>query len=189
MIYDCQPETRNPKLETIKKTVNKTDLEIKGVRAIAIFEACKGVLGIIVGIGLISLMHKDLTAFAENLIDTLHFDPAGNFAQKFIENVGKINESNIILVIGICALYVLVRFVEAYGLWFLRPWAEWFAIAAGAVYVPFEVFELIKKPTFVRAGILLFNLALIAYLYYFRKEQKHEKEIHDSQIQAKINES
>ncbi len=169
--------------------MNKIDLEKKGVRAIAIFEAVKGCLGIIVGIGLIALMRRDLTVFAENLIDALHFDPAGNFAQKFIENVSKINETNIFLVIGICVLYVLVRFVEAYGLWFLRPWAEWFAIAAGAIYVPFEVYELVKKPTFVRAGILVFNLALIAYLYHFRKEQKHEEAIHESLIQSEISKS
>ena len=165
--------------------MDKIELEKKGVRAIAVFEAVKGLIGIAVGIGLLSLMHRDLQVFAENLIYNLHFDPSGELAQKFIETAGKINESNIILVIVLCGLYVALRFVEAYGLWFLRPWAEWLAIFAGAIYIPLEIYELAKKPTFTRAAILIFNIAVVAYLYHFRKTQKHEKEIHDSQIQAK----
>ena len=168
--------------------MDKSDLEKKGVRAIAVFEAFKGVLGIVVGIGLMSLMHRDLHAFAEKLIADLHFDPSGDFAQKFVENAGKINESNIIFVIVLCGLYVALRFVEAYGLWFLRPWAEWLAIIAGGVYIPLEVYELFQKTTFTRAGILLFNIGIVAYLYYFRKEQKHERKIHESTAAPKSDE-
>lgn len=154
-----------------------------GVRAIAIFEAVKGLLGVVAGLGLLSLRHKDLQASAENLINNLHFDPSGELAQKFVETAGNINDSNITLVVILCGVYVIVRFTEAYGLWFLKAWAEWFAIISGSLYIPFEIYKLIQKPTFTRAGILLFNILIVIYLYYFRKEQVHEKEIHESQTQ------
>ena len=38
--------------------------------------------------------------------------------------------------------YALVRGVEAYGLWFERRWAEWFALVSAGLYVPVEIFEL-----------------------------------------------
>jgi len=31
-------------------------------------------------------------------------------------------------------LYSVVRFIEAYGLWLLRPWAEWFGLLTGGAW-------------------------------------------------------
>ncbi len=163
--------------------LEKIHTTTRGVHVIAIFEAFKGLLGIAAILGLLSLRHKDLQETAENLINNLHFDPSGELAQKFIESAGKINDSNIAVVIGLCILYVIVRFVEAYGLWTLKAWAEWFAIISGSLYIPFELYELVKKPTFTRAAILTFNVVIVIYLWYFRKEQ-HEEEIHKSQMQS-----
>ncbi|MCZ7627423.1 MAG: DUF2127 domain-containing protein [Candidatus Methylomirabilis sp.] len=39
--------------------------------------------------------------------------------------------------------YASVRFVEAYGLWLERRWAEWFAAVSGGIYIPFEIYELL----------------------------------------------
>jgi len=164
--------------------LEKIHTTTSGVHVIAIFEAFKGLLGIAAIIGLLSLRHKDLQETAENLINNLHFDPSGELAQKFIESAGKINDSNIAIVIVLCVVYVIVRFVEAYGLWFLKAWAEWFAIISGSLYIPYEIYKLVQKPTFTRAAILLFNIAIVIYLWYFRKEQKHEEEIHQSQMQS-----
>jgi len=68
-----------------------------------------------------------------------------------------------------------VRFVEAYGLWRARAWAEWFAMISGAVYVPFEVFDLIHKTTVIRGGILLINLLVVGYMVYLRLYARPEK--------------
>lgn len=155
-----------------------------GVHVIAIFEAFKGLLGIAAIFGLLSLRHKDLQETAENLISNLHFDPSGELAQKFIESAGKINDSNIAAVIALCCAYVVIRFVEAYGLWTLKAWAEWFAIISGSLYIPFELYKLLQKPTFTRGAILFFNILIVIYLWYFRKEQKHEEKIHESLMQS-----
>ncbi len=158
----------------------------KGIRAIAVFEAFKGCIGLIAGLGILSLMHRDIADFAEDLVGFLHLNSEGRLANRIVETVTKLNPSNIKLFFGLSLLYVTIRFVEAYGLWRLRPWAEWFAIISGTLYIPIEIYELIEKPTVIRAGILIFNIAVVLYLYSFRKEQKHEKEIHDSQIQSNL---
>lgn len=164
--------------------MNKIDLEKKGVRAIAVFEAFKGVVGLVAGFGILSLMHRDIADFAEDLVGFLHLNSEGRLANRIVETVTKLNPSNIKFFFGLSLLYVTIRFVEAYGLWRLRPWAEWFAIISGALYIPVELYELIQKPTFTRAGILIFNIVIVLYLYSFRKDQKHEKEIHDSLAQT-----
>ncbi len=156
----------------------------KGIRAIAVFEAFKGVVGLIAGFGILSLIHRDIADFAEDLVGFLHLNSEGRLANRIVETITKLNPSNIKFFFGLSLLYATIRFVEAYGLWRLRAWAEWFAIISGSLYIPIELYEFIQKPTFVRAGILIFNIVIVIYLYSFRKEQKHEKEIHDSQIQS-----
>jgi uncharacterized membrane protein (DUF2068 family) len=42
------------------------------------------------------------------------------------------------------------------------------ALASGAVYLPFEIYELLRKPTGIRAAILVINLAIVLYMIYLR---------------------
>ena len=139
----------------------------------------KGFLGFAVGITLISLLHKDLETVAGNVLEYLHIDPTGHFAEMFVERASKINESNIVIFVVLAFVYTLVRLVEAYGLWRLRTWAEWFAIISGMIYLPIEIYEIFQKPTVVRFVIFFFNLALVLYLIYVRREAHYHK-VHDS---------
>ncbi len=158
----------------------------KGIRAIAIYEAVKGLIGLGAGFGLLALINRDISDFAEDLIGFLHLNSEGRLANRIVETVVKLNPANIKIFFAIALVYATKQFVEAYGLWRLRAWAEWIAILSGVIYIPIEIYELIHKPTFTRAAILVFNIAVVLYLYSFRKEQKHEKEIHDSQIQSNL---
>lgn len=155
-----------------------------GIQLIAVFEAVKGIIGLIAGYGILKLMNRDIAAFAEDLVGFLHLNSEGRLAHRIVENVTKLNPSNIKLFFILSLIYAAVRFIEAYGLWRLRAWAEWFAIISGAVYIPIELYELISKPTYIRAGILIVNIIIVIYLYSFRKDQVHEKTIHESGIQA-----
>ncbi len=156
-----------------------------GVRAIAIYEAFKGVIALLAGFGLLALINRDLADFAEDLVSVLHLNSEGRLAHRIVETITKLNSSNIKVFFVIALVYATKQFVEAYGLWRLRAWAEWLAIFSGVIYIPVEIYELIHKPTFTRAGILIVNVAVVVYLYSFRKEQIHETEIHESQIQDK----
>ena len=147
-----------------------------GIRAIALFEMFKGFLGLAVGITLISLLHKDLERIAESVLGYLHIDPTGHFAQMFVERASKINESNIVIAIVIAFVYTIIRMIEAYGLWRLRTWAEWFAIISGSIYLPVELYEVIKKPDVLHFAIFFGNILIVLYLIYVRGESRyHEK--------------
>lgn len=154
-----------------------------GVHIIAIFEAVKGVIGLIAGFGILSLINRDIADFAEDLVGFLHLNSEGRLAHKIVETITKLDSSNIKIFFILSLFYAAKCFVEAYGLWRLRAWAEWLAIISGSLYIPIEIYELIHKPTFTRAGVLIVNIAVVIYLYSFRKEQKHEQEIHESEIQ------
>lgn len=161
----------------------------RGVHFIAIFEAVKGVFGLALAVGLFKFRHSDFEQFAQHLIEILHLDPTSFYAGKVIETAGKLHNTNLALIISLAVIYTIVRFIEAYGLWKLRAWAEWFAIISGSIYIPFEIYELISRPSLIHAGILVINILIVIYLYSFRREQIHEQEIHESQMQAALDAS
>ena len=166
------------------KILQKIHPSKTGIHIIAIYEAVKGLIGLIAGFGILSLIHRDIADFAEDLVGILHLNSEGRLAHKLVETVTRLNPSNIKIFFVIALLYATKQLIEAYGLWRLRPWAEWVAIISGLVYIPFEIYELFHKPTFTRAGILIVNIGVVLYLYSFRREQKHDREMHESGIQS-----
>jgi uncharacterized membrane protein (DUF2068 family) len=153
-----------------------------GIRAIAIFEMVKGFLGLAVGITLLVLLHRDLQDIAENILDYLHIDPTGHLAQSFVERASQINESNILIFAVVAFVYTIVRFVEAYGLWHLRAWAEWFAIISGCLYLPFEIFKIFQKPSIGHFLVFFGNVLIVLYLIYVRGENRYHKKHPDEPV-------
>lgn len=157
----AKAETHVPSERTVKEIA-------AGVRAIAFFEAVKGGLVLVAGFGLLALVHRDLEDLAERLVRHSHLNPASHYPRVFIEAAARTSDSRLRTLAALAFVYSTVRFVEAYGLWKMRAWAEWFAIISGCVYLPVELYELVEKPTLVRAGILVLNALVVAYLLYVR---------------------
>jgi uncharacterized membrane protein (DUF2068 family) len=72
------------------------------------------------------------------------------------------------LAIGL-ALYALIELVEAIGLWLGQRWGEYFAMAATSLFLPYEVYDLTVKVTWLRVGALLVNLLLVIYLVWSKR--------------------
>ena len=139
-----------------------------GIRAVAVFEAAKGTVVIVAGLGLLSLLHRDAQHAAETIVRHLHLNPARHYPRVFIEATVRTTDSRLLLLAGGAFAYSAVWFIEAYGLWRLRPWAEWFAILSGGLYLPQEIYELLRHPTPLRAAILIGNAAIVGYLIHVR---------------------
>ena len=139
-----------------------------GVRAVAFFEALKGTLVVVAGFGLLALVHRDLEDLAERLVRHSHLNPASHYPRVFIEAAANTSDSRLRTLAALAFAYSTVRFVEAYGLWKVRAWAEWFAIISGCVYLPVELYELVERATLIRAGVLVLNALIVAYLLYVR---------------------
>ena len=136
------------------------------LRTVALLEGAKGALVLLVGFGLLSLVHHDVQRFAERLIAHAHLDPAARYPRIFIDTANQLTDGRLLLIAAGAAAYSIVRFIEAYGLWYARRWAEWFAALSGSVYVPFEFFELYERVTWLSVGALALNLAIVAVMLY-----------------------
>jgi|ERR1700691_53293 uncharacterized membrane protein (DUF2068 family) len=148
---------------------------IKGVRTVATFEFTKGIVVLLAGLGVFTMRHKDIWGIAESLLEFLHANPHRHFVGVFIDLVYRVSDIRLWQVAMVAAVYVILRFVEAYGLWYARPWAEWLAIASGSIYIPFEVADLLRRPDALRLLILGVNVGIVLYMLMLRLEaaKKH----------------
>jgi uncharacterized membrane protein (DUF2068 family) len=132
------------------------------VRAVALFEAAKGALVLSAGIGALSLVHHDAQRLAEQLVAHLHLNPAKRFPRIFIDVAAHVTDARLWALAALAAAYGLLRFIEAYGLWRERRWAEWFAAISGAIYIPFELYELFQGVNWLALGALAVNALIVA---------------------------
>ena len=141
-------------------------LHLRGVRAVALVEAAKAGLVLLAGFGLLALLHRDFQELAEQWILRFHLNPARRFPHIFLDAASRLTDARLWSLASLALAYAVIRLVEAYGLWHERPWAEWFALVTGAVYIPFEVFALVRSITGIKVGALVINVLIVVYLGY-----------------------
>ena len=147
----------------------------QGLRAVALFEALKGTLVLVVGFGLLSFLGHDTELFAGQLIRRLHLNPAHHYPHVFIEAMTAVTDSRLWLFAGLAVFYSTIRFVEAYGLWHERRWAEWLAALSGGVYVPAELYEIYLHATWLKFAMLGLNLVIVAYMGWLLTESRRRR--------------
>ena len=147
----------------------------KGLRTIALFEALKGIIVLVLGFGLLSFLGPEDARFYEQVVLRMHLDPANHYLRLFLQTISEVSDTRLWIMTGFAILYSAIRFLEAYGLWHERRWAEWFAALSGGVYIPIEIYELAVRVTWLRFAALLINLAVVAYMVWLLTENRRKQ--------------
>lgn len=66
-------------------------------------------------------------------------------------------------------LYAALETTEGVGLALRRRWAEYLTVLATGVLIPFELTEVVARPTPFRVAALLVNAAIVVYLAYRKR--------------------
>jgi uncharacterized membrane protein (DUF2068 family) len=147
----------------------------KALRAIGIVELLKGIAALAFALWLFSSADRDFFYAAATLLNTLHVAPGGRLAFWMFDLAAKISPEKIHSIANFGLFYAGLRFVEAYGLIRARVWAEWFAIFSCSVYIPFEIFEIIRGSTVPRWIVLLINASILAYMIHLRYSARRKR--------------
>jgi len=137
-----------------------------GLWLVALFEGAKGGLVLLTGFGLLAFIHRDLHNAAEELVRHFHLNPAHRYPRIFLDAAARVTDTKLWLLALSAFLYAVVRFIEAFGLWHRKLWAEWFGVLSGAIYIPVELFEMVHRYSWAILTVLSVNLAIVAYLGY-----------------------
>ncbi len=139
-------------------------------RSVAVLEFLKGFAVLAIGTGFAAMLRRegDVDDVALSLLYSLHMDHHRHISALFLRAADKVDDLNLLLLAFVAGVYCVLRFVEAYGLWCGRAWAEWFALISGAVYLPLEIYELARHATPVKAAIFVVNILVVAYMGWLR---------------------
>ena len=140
---------------------------------VAVLEALKGALALVAAYIVISMIHHDVDfeGAAENILFFLHLNPDRRLSQAFLNAADKMSDVNVMLIAALAAAYALLRFLEGYGLWRQRAWAEWLAIISGCIYIPFEVYKLVRHPNEFHWALLGINIMVVLYIAWVRWDE------------------
>ena len=149
----------------------------RGLRTVAILEATKGVIVLLAAFGFFEVIRHniDLDAVAHNLLYFFHVNPNLRISHVVMRAAGKMMDADVLTVLAIATVYSSLRFVESYGLWRQRVWAEWLAIISGAIYLPYELYKLVRRPTPLHWAILLINIGVVVYIAWVRWDEIKER--------------
>jgi uncharacterized membrane protein (DUF2068 family) len=72
------------------------------------------------------------------------------------------------LAIGVL-LFAALEAAEALGLARRRRWAEYLTVVATGALIPLELVEVARRPTLIRVGALVLNVAIVVWLAYRKR--------------------
>jgi uncharacterized membrane protein (DUF2068 family) len=136
----------------------------RGLEAIAIFKLVKGALLLIVGAGAAKLIHVDVYNLALQWIEVLHVDADNRYIHWLLRRLMFVDERTLRHLSGGTFVYAAVVITEGVGLLRQKVWAEFLTVIATAALIPLEIYELYKRFTALRLGVISVNVAVVWYL-------------------------
>jgi uncharacterized membrane protein (DUF2068 family) len=134
------------------------------LRLIAAERALRGVLLLAASVYLFNHLHSDFGRLADHIMRAIELDPRRPFLHRIVVYLHDLG-ANEIRVAAFAALgYGILELVEGTGLWLDQLWAEYLTVISTSLLLPYEVYELIRKPTLLKAGGIAVNVAIVVYL-------------------------
>jgi len=137
------------------------------LRTIAAFEALKGIIVLLLAVALV-FVHRHVEDFTESLLYHLHIDLDRRIGHTLMAAASKLSDVRLLTIVLAAASYATVRFIEAWGLWHRRVWAEWFALLSGTLYLPWEIIRIAERADWERIGVLVVNIGIVLYMLAIR---------------------
>ena len=135
-----------------------------GMAAIAVFKLFKAALLLLVGFGLLELMHADIAAVFSLLLESLHINTDTRLVHALMLKVDALQPHSILIAGAISLGYAALLLAEGIGLWLELSWAAYLTVVSTSALVPFEVYEIIERVTLPRIILLAVNLVIVLYL-------------------------
>ncbi len=140
---------------------------------IVIFKFFKGAMLIAVALGAHHLMNRDVSDFAEHIVDAFRVDPNNRYIEALLVKLQFLTAKQLKeLSIG-SFFYAAIVLTEGTGLALRKHWAEYFTIMVTASFLPLEIYELARRVSAIKITVLTINVAILAYLIarVFKKPQ------------------
>ncbi|WAT16624.1 DUF2127 domain-containing protein [Xanthomonas fragariae] len=128
---------------------------------IALLEAVKGTLALLAATGLEILGPLSLQNAVNTLIRRFNLDPDHGALPSLLKTI---SPDAVHLAAAAMLAYGLLHIVEAWGLWRAKAWASVLGCLSAAIYLPFDIYAIVRHPGWTAWGVLAINLIVVGVL-------------------------
>jgi uncharacterized membrane protein (DUF2068 family) len=150
----------------------------KGLVLIAAYKVGQALLFIALAVGALRLLHKDIQDELTQLIDHLRFNPESKLINFILVQSSIIDDKMLRRVSAVLFCYAGLGMLEGIGLYLEKVWAEYLTLIITASFLPWEIFEVIRRLTWIRASLLVLNVLVFLYLLKVVTERVRVRQRH-----------
>lgn len=142
---------------------------------IGIGKLLKAVLFVALGIGALHLVHRDLASVVTHWIVDLRFDPESRFVNFILDKLSDVTPHRLKQISILIFCYAGMDILEGTGLILAKPWAEYLTLIVTASLLPWEFFEILRKPSWPKIVFTLLNIVVVLYLAAYLQRRIRER--------------
>ena len=142
---------------------------------IALYKAALALLFAAVGLGAFRLLGQDLGDVIDGIREALHFSPESRLIHFLAEKADLVNDALLRRIGALAFSYAAVSLIEGIGLYLEKAWAEILTVLITASFLPWELFEVWRRVTWLRVGLLVVNTLVLLYLLKALDERRKKK--------------
>jgi uncharacterized membrane protein (DUF2068 family) len=131
---------------------------------IAVYKFLHAALFFAIGMGAHRLLHKNIADQIELFARHLRFNPESRLVIFILRKASFINGRVLERISLVAYCYATLTLVEGIGLYLEKAWGEFLTLAITASFLPWEIFEIFRRLTWVRVGLLTINILVFLYL-------------------------
>src|SRR5215470_3725513 len=121
---------------------------------IGVLKLFKGILLLASGIGLLSLLHKDVGDVVTQWINVLHVDPDNRHIQGLLIKASILDQRRL-KELGVGSFfYAGLLLTEGTGLLLGKRWAKYFSVIVTGSFIHLEIWELVKHFTVAKTVVI-----------------------------------
>ena len=150
-------------IETEAEPATESTRHNRWLLLIAFYKGLQALLFIALGIGVLHLVGKDLNDLIGQLGDLLR-SPESRFVNFLYDRASLVNDPLLRRLGALAFSYAGLSLAEGIGLFLEKAWGEYLTLIITASFLPWEVFEVLHRLTWVRVGLLGVNTLVFFYL-------------------------
>jgi uncharacterized membrane protein (DUF2068 family) len=132
---------------------------------IAAFKLSQALLFFAIGVGALRLLHKDVADVLQQLFEHLRFHQESRVVNFILEHADLVDDRILRRIGAVVFVYAGLDLIEGIGLYLEKTWAEYFTLCITASFLPWEIFEIVRRVTWIRMSLLVINLLVFFYLF------------------------
>jgi uncharacterized membrane protein (DUF2068 family) len=137
-----------------------------GFRLIGFLKLASGLLAVVMGLAFVRFVQHDPGETIERFSAHFGLDPHNHLINRLISALTGLDRSHLRAIQAGTFFYAILHVIEGIGLILERDWAGYLVVVATSSLIPFELYEIVQKQSWVRIAILIVNLGIVAYLIF-----------------------